>query len=180
MGCGSRHYFYCFTCSIRPAFCIGSRASHSCNSSAAQLPPSDRCYGEMQLNDAMSSLRSFSLCGDLLWVGTGVHHILRTLITTSQGASSVAIAASLSEGHTCRFAASVMYEMTNLLGVPRNLSPSLDQRCKYTQMCSGIFNSTTFSRWIKQFAKLLYGSTITGYHRSWRLELQRFESKRAG
>lgn len=57
-------------------------------------------HGERKLAEAMSSLKSFSSFGDAIFFGIGVRHILRTLVQTSQGASSVAMVAALTEGHS--------------------------------------------------------------------------------
>lgn len=61
-------------------------------------------HGEKQLNNAMSGLKAFGSFGDVIFFGFGVQHVLRVLVQTSQGASSVALVASLTEGHSTMYA----------------------------------------------------------------------------
>lgn len=57
-------------------------------------------HGEKLLRGAMSTLKAFNSFGDVVFFGIGVRHILRSLVQTSQGASSVALVAALTEGHS--------------------------------------------------------------------------------
>jgi hypothetical protein len=60
-------------------------------------------YGEKRLQEVISSLKAFSSFGDVIFFGIGVRHVLRTLVQTSQGASSVALVAALTEGHSTMY-----------------------------------------------------------------------------
>lgn len=61
-------------------------------------------HGEKQLNSAVTGLKAFGSFGDVIFFGFGVQHVLRGLVQTSQGASSVALVASLTEGHSTVYA----------------------------------------------------------------------------
>lgn len=61
-------------------------------------------HGEKRLNRAMSGLKAFGGLEDLIFVGFGVQHVLRVLVQTSQGASSVTLVASRTEGHSTMYA----------------------------------------------------------------------------
>jgi hypothetical protein len=66
-------------------------------------------HGEERLKEAMSSLKTFSSFGDIIYFGIGVRHVLRTLVQTSQGASSVALVAALTEGHSTMYGFVFLY-----------------------------------------------------------------------
>lgn len=67
-------------------------------------------HGEKILREAMSTLKAFNSFGDVVFFGIGVRHILHTLVQTSQGASSVALVASLTEGHSTMYVKSILVE----------------------------------------------------------------------
>ncbi|KAF2495454.1 hypothetical protein BU16DRAFT_618260 [Lophium mytilinum] len=110
--------------------------------------------GEKKLKEAVSSCKAFSSFGTMLWFGIGVRHILRTMVDTSQGASSVALVACLAEGFGPERAAKVLYEMAKLVRVPSNLSPSYDQWVQYAEVCSGLLATSTFGLEVHQLSKL--------------------------
>jgi len=107
-------------------------------------------HGEKQLKAAMLHLKSFSSFREVLWFGFGIRHILRTIVQSAEGASSVALAASLAEGFSIDYSANVLYDIVKALNGPAELSPSYDQWQKYVQMCSGIFATSMFGRRIEQ------------------------------
>lgn len=111
-------------------------------------------HGERRLSEAMSTLKSFSTFGDAIWLGVGVRHVLRSLVQTSQGASSVALAACLSEGHSIQFSAYVLYELAQVMGSPSELTPSYSQWERYTQTCAGLFSTSIFAHKMEQLARL--------------------------
>jgi len=111
-------------------------------------------HGEKALRNSMSTLKSFSSFGQVLWFGVGVRNILHSLVQTSQGAASVALAACLTETHSAEFSASVFYEIAKLMGNPAELSPSFQQWEQYVRVCSGIFADTHFAHRVAQVARL--------------------------
>ena len=111
-------------------------------------------HGEKALRNSMLTLKSLSSFGQVLWFGVGVRHILHTLVQTSQGAASVALAACLTETHSAEFSASVFYEIAKLMGSPAELSPSFQQWEQYVRVCSGIFADTHFAHRVAKLARL--------------------------
>ena len=110
--------------------------------------------GERKLNEAMASLKAFSSFGDVFWFGVGVRHILRMLVQSSQGASSVALAACLAESHSAQYSAKVFYEMAKLIRSPSELTPSFSQWETYVRVCAGIFANSIFGYKYAQIAQL--------------------------
>ncbi|KAL2856735.1 hypothetical protein BJX68DRAFT_263276 [Aspergillus pseudodeflectus] len=102
-------------------------------------------HGEKFLMDSLNKLKAFSGFGDLIWFGVGVRHVLRDLVQTSEGASLVALCASLAETYPPHVAALVVYEMAKQLKAPSELSPSLAQWEEVVKTCSCAFKETTFS-----------------------------------
>lgn len=84
-------------------------------------------HGEKVLAGAMSTLTAKSCASDLLWFGTGVRHVLRELVQTSQGCSLVALCAALTEGHSITVTALILYDIAKQVGGPQELQPSLEQ-----------------------------------------------------
>ncbi|KAG6994149.1 hypothetical protein G7Y79_00046g082000 [Physcia stellaris] len=111
--------------------------------------------GERLLRDSMADLKACSSFGDLVWFGVGVHHILRVLVQTSQGASLVALCAALSESHSLSTSALILYEMTKRSGSPKELTPSFAQWEALVRVCSSTFAQTTFGIRIDQMMRLV-------------------------
>ncbi|KAL1632901.1 hypothetical protein SLS56_003186 [Neofusicoccum ribis] len=123
--------------------------------------------GEQRLSEAMSTLKMHGSFGNVVWFGVGIRHILRTLVQTSQGASSVALTAALSEGFSTHVAALVLYELPKFFGSPADLTPSFAQWQQYVQVCSGIVSTSGFGQKIAQHAKIL-GFTNRNNPMHWR------------
>lgn len=130
--------------------------------------------GEANLKKALSKLQSFSSFSDAVYFGFGVRHVLRSLVQTSQGSASVALIACLSEGYSPGFAASAIYEITKLYGLPFEITPSFSQWEKYAQTCSGIFATSTFGQQVEQIAQLANAGT-----RSYRLNFNGIECRKS-
>ncbi|EQB58800.1 hypothetical protein CGLO_00877 [Colletotrichum gloeosporioides Cg-14] len=111
--------------------------------------------GEKAIHDALSKSKAYSTFGDVLWFGIGVRHILRELPKTSEGASSVAIAAALAEGFSVDFGAAVLFELAKLTGSPAELTPSFSQWQVYSEICSSILTATGFGVRVNQLTKVL-------------------------
>lgn len=111
-------------------------------------------HGEKQLNNAMSGLKAFGSFGDVIFFGFGVQHVLRVLVQTSQGASSVALVASLTEGHSTMYTAYVLYEMAKLMKSPADLTSSFAQWERYAEVCAGLFSTSMFGVKIAQISRL--------------------------
>jgi hypothetical protein len=110
--------------------------------------------GEQKLAENMSSLKAFSSFGDAVWFGTGVRHILRTIVQRSQGASCVALAACLSETYSIQYSAQVFYEMVKVMESPPEFTPSFTQWESFVKVCAGIFATSVFGHKVGQMARL--------------------------
>lgn len=101
--------------------------------------------GERRLQESLNSLKSFSSFGDAIWFGLGVRHVLRTLVQTAQGASCVALTASLAEVHSIEVTALALYNFTKLQKAPEELSPSYAQWKALAETCASVFKTSSFS-----------------------------------
>lgn len=110
-------------------------------------------HGENILAGAMSTLAAKSCASDLLWFGTGVRHVLRELVQTSQGCSLVALCAALTEGHSIAVSALILYDIAKQVGGPQDLQPSLEQWQALIRTAAPAFNSTTFGLRVQQIAR---------------------------
>ncbi|CAN9448340.1 unnamed protein product, partial [Alternaria alternata] len=110
-------------------------------------------HGERVLAEAMSTLSAKSCAADLLWFGTGIRHILRDLVQTSQGCSLVALCAALTEGHPISVCALVLYDIAKQIGGPQEIQPSFEQWEALVRAAASVFNSTTLGLRVHQIAK---------------------------
>ncbi|KAI9787863.1 MAG: hypothetical protein M1816_007430 [Peltula sp. TS41687] len=101
--------------------------------------------GEKRLQECLSQLRSFSSFGDMIWLGFGVRHILRTLVQTSEGASAVALCASLTEVHSPEVSTLVMIELAKRHKTPVDLMPSFVQWQTFIEACGGVLKPSSFA-----------------------------------
>lgn len=111
-------------------------------------------HGEKVLSDAMAGLKACSSFGDVIWFGVGVRHILRVLVQTSEGASLVALCATLSEGYSTSVSALILYEMAKRSGSPRELTPSFAQWEALVKVCASGFCHTTLGIRMNQVSRL--------------------------
>jgi hypothetical protein len=110
-------------------------------------------HGERVLAEAMSTLSAKSCAADLLWFGTGIRHILRDLVQTSQGCSLVALCAALTESHPMSLSALVLYDIAKQIGGPQEIQPSFEQWEALVRATASVFNATTFGLRVHQIAK---------------------------
>ena len=101
--------------------------------------------GERRLQESLNSLKSFSSFGDAIWFGLGIRHVLRTLVQTAQGASCVALTASLAEVHNVEVTALILYNLAASKKAPAKLSPSFYQWKVFAQTCASVFKTSSFS-----------------------------------
>lgn len=111
-------------------------------------------HGEYRLNEALAALKEFGTIGRVIWFGIGVRHVLCQIVTTSGGASCVALIACLSESHSPAYCARVLYEMARQSKVADGITPSLQQWEYLVQVCCGVFAQTTFGLQVSQLLKL--------------------------
>lgn len=114
--------------------------------------------GERRLQDSLSRLKSFSSFGDAIWFGLGVRHVIRTLVQTAQGASCVALTASLAEAHNVEVAALVLYNLAKIQNAPAELLPSFYQWKVLAQTCASVFKVSSFSLRVQTLLSMMDNS----------------------
>ncbi|KAL3443009.1 hypothetical protein BJX65DRAFT_312309 [Aspergillus insuetus] len=119
-------------------------------------------HGEKFLMESLNRLKAFSSFGDVIWFGVGVRHVLRDIVQTAEGASLVALCASLSETYTNHVAALILYEVAKELKAASELSPSLTQWEALVRTSSCVFKETTFSLRVEKLLRVagLSGSNL--------------------
>src|SRR2546423_2744812 len=118
--------------------------------------------GEHMLMKFLFSTKAFSKLFHVIWLGTGVRHMVRELVQSAQGVSAVAIAACLMESYNSLYSASVFSELFKQTQGSMSLSPSLSQWDHFVRSCSGIFKASLFQEQVHQMCRLA-GFTSTGY-----------------
>ena len=111
-------------------------------------------HGEKFLHDALAELKAFSSFGDIIWFGVGVRHVVRDIVQTSEGSSLVALCAALSEGHSIKHSALIMFELAKLVGAPSELRPCFTQWEALVEVSASVFNKSMFGSRIQQLRRL--------------------------
>ena len=107
--------------------------------------------GEKRVRDALSSLHYFSAFGDVLWFGFGVRHVTRSLAQTQEGVRCLALCAALAETHSAEMSALVLAKLSDILNVPRRLTPSISQWKTLVNTCSGCLTKSDFGSRVCDF-----------------------------
>ncbi|MCJ1373684.1 hypothetical protein MMC20_004913 [Loxospora ochrophaea] len=111
-------------------------------------------HGGQRLVESLKSLRAFTGIGDAIWYGVGVRHVIRQIVTTSEGASCVGFIGCLAECHDPSYCAHVLYCMSKACKSPDALTPSFSQWKQLVRTCSGIFANSTFGLKVQRFLTL--------------------------
>jgi hypothetical protein len=114
--------------------------------------------GQRNIEAALTQLKAFGGLGNILWFGFGISHVVRSMSVTEQGATLVALCASLAETFQEEEAALILSEMLRLIGEFK-ISPALSQWKALMDCCAGIFSSTTLPLRIET----LMGMSISAY-----------------
>ncbi|KAF1944724.1 hypothetical protein EJ02DRAFT_463819 [Clathrospora elynae] len=99
---------------------------------------------QKKILDALSSLRSFSSYGKLVWFGFGINSITKELAASEQGMACVALCACMNLSYESFFAAGVLREFCKLLGAPPGLVPSIHQWKTLVDICAGSLYDSKF------------------------------------
>ncbi|KAI9677423.1 MAG: hypothetical protein M1817_006377 [Caeruleum heppii] len=110
--------------------------------------------GQKRLEDALQRLQCFGSVGKVLWFGFGAQHFIRSFSVTEEGATCLALAASLMSCYDETVAAEILAEMAKLNKAPKELSPANHQWKALLQACAGVLHSTTFATIAERFMSL--------------------------
>jgi hypothetical protein len=111
--------------------------------------------GQERVFDALSSLKSFSSFGQVLWFGFGVRHVVHEITGTEEGMTCVAISAALQVSYNSLFAAEVFRELSQSHGAPDSLLPALHQWRALVEVSAGVLTASKFPRLLDGFARIL-------------------------
>jgi hypothetical protein len=111
--------------------------------------------GQERVFDALSSLKSFSSFGQVLWFGFGVRHVVHEITGTEEGMTCVAISAALQVSYNSLFAAEVFRELSQSHGAPDSLLPALHQWRALVEVSAGVLTTSKFPRLLDGFARIL-------------------------
>lgn len=114
------------------------------------LPP----VTQQNLSKSIGQLKVISSYGNVLWLGFGIKHIVRTMVESEQGAACAALCGCLSVSYDNSYCAEVLREMTKLPAAPPQFTPSLSQWSAPVNSCSGILLPSEFPRLVEGFSLL--------------------------
>jgi hypothetical protein len=111
--------------------------------------------GQDRVFKALSTLKSFSSFGQVIWFGFGVRHVVHELTGTEEGMTCVAISAALQVSYDSLFGAQVFRELSRCRDAPDSLLPSLHQWRALLHISAGVLTTSKFPRLLDGFARIL-------------------------
>ncbi|EED24650.1 ankyrin repeat-containing protein, putative [Talaromyces stipitatus ATCC 10500] len=113
-----------------------------------------KAEAQKRIRDALSSLKSFSSFGNLVWFGFGIKPIVKDLAETEQGLTCVALCACLSISYDSFYVAEVLREICKLQETPSDFIPSLHQWKTLVRMCAGSVSNSKFPTLLEGLMRL--------------------------
>lgn len=110
---------------------------------------------QRRLQLSVAKLKAYSSAANALWFGIGFKHLVRTLLETEQGATSVAVASSLMVSYSSEFSATVLKTLCDKSSLPEGLTPSLSQWGAFINICSSAVTASNFPILVEGFSRLL-------------------------
>jgi ankyrin repeat protein len=110
---------------------------------------------QKRINDAFSSLKSFSSYGKLVWFGFGVKSIIKDLADSEYGVACVALCACMSLSYDAFYVAEVLRQFCKDSGTPPDSVPSVHQWKLLVQMCAGSVSSSGFPTLLEGLRRLV-------------------------
>jgi ankyrin repeat protein len=110
---------------------------------------------QKRINDAFSSLKSFSSYGKLVWFGFGVKSIIKDLADSEYGVACVALCACMSLSYDAFYVAEVLRQICKDSGTPPDIVPSVHQWKLLVQMCAGSVSSSGFPTLLEGLRRLV-------------------------
>jgi ankyrin repeat protein len=145
--------------------------------SQAELAPSTIAIGLIACNrfvikaeaqkrvyDALSSLKSFSSYGKLIWFGFGIKPIIKDLAETEHGMACVALCACMSISYDSIRAAEVLREFCKLRETPPDIVPSVHQWKALVHICAGSVSNSKFPTLLEGLIRLVRPSAEASFH----------------
>ena len=110
---------------------------------------------QKRIHDALSSLRSFSSSGKLLWFGFGIKPILKDLAESEHGMACIALCACMSVSYDSFYVATVLRELCAICEAPPDYIPSIHQWKTLVQICAGSISSSKFPNLLEGLLRLV-------------------------
>jgi ankyrin repeat protein len=104
--------------------------------------------------DALSSLKSFSSYGNLIWFGFGIKPVIKDLAESEPGLACVALCACMSVSYKPFYAAQVLRELCQIRETPPDVIPSVHQWNALVNICAGSILSSKFPTLVEGLIRL--------------------------
>ncbi|OBT58173.1 hypothetical protein VE04_01266 [Pseudogymnoascus sp. 24MN13] len=100
--------------------------------------------GRVNMQTALDNMNAYAGLQNVLWFGFGVKHPARSIGTTEQGTTLVALCAALAECFPHETAAEILNDMVSL-DSNLNMTPSVGEWLALIKSCAGILSTAMFS-----------------------------------
>ncbi|KAL9618274.1 MAG: hypothetical protein Q9160_006985 [Pyrenula sp. 1 TL-2023] len=110
--------------------------------------------GRANVSGALSALPCHGTLGNLLWLGFGKRHVVRSMPGTHEGFTCLALCGMLSEYFYEDLASELFHELVRSVAAPPHLTPSVLQWRTLIHACAGVFAKTDFGTLVEEFLDL--------------------------
>ena len=114
-----------------------------------------KAEAQKRIRDALSSLKSFSSYGKLVWFGFGIKPIIKDLAETESGIACVALCACMSVSYESFYVAEVLREFCKLQEAPPDIIPSIHQWKVLVHICAGAVSNSKFPNLLAGLRRLV-------------------------
>ncbi|KAF7513270.1 hypothetical protein GJ744_009691 [Endocarpon pusillum] len=124
-----------------------------------------KAEAQKRIYDALSSLKSFSSYGKLVWFGFGIKSLIHDLADTECGMACVALCACMSISYDSFYVAEVLREFCKSLATPSDIVPSVHQWKVLVDMCAGSVSNSKFPTLLEGLIRLIHSRAEVSFQR---------------
>ena len=114
-----------------------------------------KAEAQKRIYDALSSLKSFSSYGKLVWFGFGIKSIIKVLAETEHGMACVALCACMSISYDSFYVAEVLRDFCKFREAPPDIIPSIHQWKVLVHICAGSVTDSKFPTLLEGLIRLV-------------------------
>ncbi|KAG4429950.1 hypothetical protein IFR05_014573 [Cadophora sp. M221] len=108
-----------------------------------------------RIRDALSSLKSFSSYGRLVWFGFGIKPIIKDLADSEHGMACIGLCACMSVSYGSFYVAEVLRELCKISETPSGFVPSVHQWRALVRICAGSVSNSKFPMLLEGLIRLV-------------------------
>ena len=123
-----------------------------------------KAEAQKRIYDALSSLKSFSTYGKLVWFGFGIKPIIKDLADSEYGMACIALCACMSVSYDSFYVAEVLGELCKFRETPPDIIPSVHQWKALVHICAGSVSNSKFPTLLEGLIRLVCPSAGVSFY----------------